>query len=68
MEKEKKQDEIQKALFSAYNVCIQVADFTGNVLASEKKEDWEKSDINNLKDAKCYIKWFEKTFKTKNIK
>ena len=54
---------IMKALTDAYDVCIQVKQFTGNVLASDGEEEGTETDKENYEKSSYYIKWYEDTFK-----
>lgn len=55
--------ELQKALSDAYDVCLNVRDFTSNVIASDGKENANKTDLELNKKSKSYVKWYVKTFK-----
>lgn len=55
--------DLHQALQAAFNVCLEVRDFTGNVIASDGKHNASKSDLTLNQDAKKYIRWYKKTFK-----
>ncbi len=58
---------LKKALISAYNICLEVQNFTSNVIASDGKKQADKSDLKLNKEATNYINWYNKTFNLKAL-
>lgn len=52
--------ELAKALKNAFDVCFEISDAMGNIIAASSPPS--KSDVNLKKKSDDYIKWYRKTF------
>lgn len=56
---------LKKALDDAYDVCLEMKNFTANIIASDGKNNAMESDLNLNRKANNYINWYKQTFDKK---